>query len=78
MGRTKFYLRLTEPRKLNQPGIQPTFNQLKAFYRISVGASSMLVPINLVRLDERTKRLVLLIGETIEIQIRKHGAVTID
>ncbi len=38
----------------------------------------MLVPINLVRFDERTKRLVLLIGETIEIQIRKNGAVTID
>ncbi|WP_198287567.1 hypothetical protein [Rivularia sp. PCC 7116] len=58
--------------------MQPTFEQLKAFYRISVGASNMLVPINLVRLDERTKRLVLLIGETIEIQIRKNGAVTID
>ena len=38
----------------------------------------MFQPINLVRLDERTRRFVLLIGETIEVQIRENGVVTID
>lgn len=53
--------------------MEPTVQQLRTFYRLSVAASNMFQPINLVRMDERTKRLVLLIGETIEIEILENG-----
>ncbi|WP_442936060.1 DUF6888 family protein [Nostoc sp.] len=40
--------------------IEPTPEQLKSFYRMSVRMSNLLRPINLVRMDERTKRVVML------------------
>jgi hypothetical protein len=51
--------------------------QLRTLYRMSVGISNMLQPINLVRLDERTKRLIMLVGDTIEIEILPNGETLI-
>lgn len=53
--------------------MEQTEQQLRSFYQLSVAASNMFQPINLVRMDERTKRLVLLIGETIEVEILESG-----
>ncbi|MBN3946149.1 MAG: hypothetical protein HWQ38_06530 [Nostoc sp. NMS7] len=55
--------------------MQPTIEQLRSFYQMSVRMSNLLRPINLVRMDERTKRLVMLVGETIEIEIYPNGEV---
>ncbi|WP_099071834.1 DUF6888 family protein [Nostoc linckia] len=41
--------------------MEPTPEQLKSFYRMSVRMSNLLRPINLVRMDERTKRIVTLV-----------------
>jgi len=57
--------------------MEPTPEQLKAFYRRCVRASNLLQPINVVRLDERTKRIFVLIGETIEVEIFPNGEVII-
>ncbi|MDZ8257489.1 DUF6888 family protein [Nostoc sp. ChiQUE01b] len=43
--------------------MEPTLEQLRSFYRMSVRMSNLLRPINLVRIDERTKRIVMLVGE---------------
>jgi hypothetical protein len=55
--------------------MEPTPEQLKSFYRMSVRISNLLRPINLVRMDERTNRIVMLVGETIEIEIYPNGEV---
>ncbi|BAZ71071.1 hypothetical protein NIES4106_58680 (plasmid) [Fischerella sp. NIES-4106] len=47
--------------------------QLKELYRVCVMASNLLQPINLVRFDERIKRIFVLVGETIEIEIYPNG-----
>ncbi|MFN6445697.1 MAG: DUF6888 family protein [Nostoc sp. DedSLP05] len=52
-------------------------NQLRALYRRCVAASNLMQPINIVRLDERTKRIFLLIGDTIEVEIFPNGEVFI-
>lgn len=57
--------------------MEPTVPQLRTLYRMLVGMSNMLKPINLVRMDERTKRLVMLVGETIEIEILPNGEALI-
>ena len=57
--------------------MEPTVPQLRTLYRMLVGMSNMLMPINLVRMDERTKRLVMLVGETIEIEILENGEALI-
>ena len=48
---------------------EPTTEQLKAYWQMSVRASNLLQPINLVRLDERNERIVMLIADTIQIEI---------
>ncbi|WP_404800375.1 DUF6888 family protein [Amazonocrinis nigriterrae] len=53
--------------------MEPTTEQLRAFYSTCVRASNMLQPINVVRLDERTKRIYVLIGDTIQIEIYPNG-----
>lgn len=53
--------------------MEPTVPQLRTLYRMLVAMSNMLKPINLVRMDERTRRLVMLVGETIEIEILTNG-----
>ncbi|WP_410174616.1 DUF6888 family protein [Nostoc commune] len=45
--------------------MEPTIDQLKAFFRLSVRTSNLLRNIELVRFDQRTNRIVVLIGETI-------------
>jgi hypothetical protein len=57
--------------------MEPTVLQLRTLYRMLVGMTNMLQPINLVRMDERTKRLVMLVGETIEIEILINGEALI-
>ncbi|BDA74350.1 unknown protein [Calothrix sp. PCC 7716] len=57
--------------------MEPTVAQLRTLYRMLVGMSNMLRSINLVRMDERTKRLVMLVGETIEIEILSNGEALI-
>ncbi|WP_375472531.1 DUF6888 family protein [uncultured Nostoc sp.] len=56
--------------------LEPTSEQLGAYYRMSVRASNLLQSINVVRLDERTKRIYMLVGDTIQIEIYSNGEVT--
>lgn len=58
--------------------MQPTVEQLKALYQRSVMASNLLQPINLVRFDNRTNNIVMLIGETIQLEILENGEVVIE
>jgi hypothetical protein len=44
--------------------MEPTIDQLKAFFRLYVRVSNLLRNIELVRFDQRTNRIVVLIGET--------------
>ncbi|BAY96020.1 MULTISPECIES: DUF6888 family protein [unclassified Tolypothrix] len=53
--------------------MEPTIEQLKAFFRLCVRASNLLRNIELVRFDGRTNRIVVLIGETIEVEILSNG-----
>lgn len=57
--------------------MEPTVEQLKAYWRISVRASNLLQSINLVRLDERNSRIVMLVVDTIQIEILPNGEVLI-
>lgn len=50
-------------------GMEPTIEQLKAFFDFCVRASNLFRDIALVRFDERTSRIVILIGETIQVEI---------
>ncbi len=56
---------------------EPTTEQLKAYWQMSVRASNLLQPINLVRLDERNERIVMLIADTIQIEILPNGELII-
>ncbi|WP_334845868.1 DUF6888 family protein [Nostoc sp.] len=56
--------------------MESTSEQLGAYYRMSVRASNLLQSINVVRLDERTKRIYMLVGGTIQIEIYSNGEVT--
>ncbi|MFQ4146875.1 DUF6888 family protein [Chlorogloeopsis sp. ULAP02] len=58
--------------------MEPTPEQLKSFYQRSVRVSNLLLPINLVRFDSRTNRIVMLVGETIQIEILPNGKVIIE
>ncbi|MBW4617167.1 MAG: hypothetical protein KME21_28805 [Desmonostoc vinosum HA7617-LM4] len=53
--------------------MEPTIEQLRELYRVCVMASNLLQPINVVRFDERIKRIFVLVGETIEIEIYPNG-----
>ncbi|WP_375491115.1 DUF6888 family protein [uncultured Nostoc sp.] len=53
--------------------MEPTAEQLRELYRVCVMASNLLQPINLVHFDERIKRIFVLVGETIEIEIYPNG-----
>ncbi|GAA6614558.1 hypothetical protein NUACC26_003410 [Scytonema sp. NUACC26] len=41
-------------------------------------ASNLLKPMNVTRLDERTKRIFILVGQTIEIEIDIDGGMIYD
>jgi hypothetical protein len=51
----------------------PTTEQLKTFYSVCVRASNLLRTIELTRYDTRSQRIVVLIGETILIEILSNG-----
>lgn len=53
--------------------MEPTIDQLKAFFDFCVRASNLFRDIALVRYDERTGRIVILIGETIQVEILNNG-----
>jgi hypothetical protein len=53
--------------------MEPTIEQLKAFFDFCVRASNLLRDIVLVRYDERTNRIVILLGETIQVEILSNG-----
>ncbi|WP_431356853.1 DUF6888 family protein [Komarekiella delphini-convector] len=57
--------------------MEPTVKQLKAYWRMSVRASNLLQSINLVRLDERNDRIVMLVADTIQIEILSNGEILI-
>lgn len=57
--------------------MEPTPELLKAFYRRCVRASNLMQSVNVVRLDERTKRIFVLIGDTIEVEIFPNVSVII-
>lgn len=58
--------------------MNPTVEQLKTLYRVCVMASNLLRPINITRLDGRTNRIFILVGETIEIEIDVDGGMIYD
>ncbi len=47
--------------------MEPTIELLKAFYELCVRVSNLLQTIELTRYDTRTQRIVVLIGETIQV-----------
>ena len=53
--------------------MEPTIEQLKTFYILCVEISNLLQTVELTRYDVRTKRIVVLIGETIEVEILTNG-----
>ncbi|MBW4685239.1 MAG: hypothetical protein KME40_09100 [Komarekiella atlantica HA4396-MV6] len=57
--------------------MEPTPEQLRALYRRCVAANNLMQSINIVRMDERTKRIFVLIGDTIAVEIFPNGEVFI-
>lgn len=57
--------------------MEPTIEQLKAFFDFCVRSSNLLQNIELVRYDERNRRIAILIGNTIEVEILTSGEVLI-
>ena len=53
--------------------LEPTIEQLRTFYVLCVEVSNLLQTIELTRYDVRTNRIVVLIGETIEVEILSNG-----
>lgn len=51
----------------------PTTEQLRTFYSVCVRASNLLRTIELTRFDSRSQRIVVLIGETILVEILSNG-----
>ena len=55
--------------------MEPTIEQLNSFYRLCVRTSNLLKKVELTRFDTRTKRIVVLIGETIQVEILSNGEI---
>lgn len=53
--------------------MEPTIEQLRSFYILCVEVSNLFQTVELTRYDVRTKRIVVLIGETIEVEILTNG-----
>jgi hypothetical protein len=53
--------------------VYPTIEQMKAFYRLCVRVSNLLQTIELTRYDTRSQRIVVLIGESIQVEILSNG-----
>jgi hypothetical protein len=57
--------------------VHPTIEQLEAFYGLCVRTSNLLKTVELTRFDTRSQRIVVLIGETIEVEILSNGETLI-
>ncbi|MDZ8188380.1 MAG: hypothetical protein RMX96_26425 [Nostoc sp. ChiSLP02] len=57
--------------------MEPTAEQLKAFFDFCVRASELLQTIELTRYDKRNNRIAILVGQTIEVEILSSGEVLI-
>lgn len=55
--------------------VEPTIEQLKAFYNLCVRVSNLLRTVELTRYDTRSQRIVVLVGRTIEVEILSNGEV---
>jgi hypothetical protein len=55
--------------------MKPTVEQTMELFRVCQNLTQMYLPLNLVRLDERTGNVVILAGEEIVIVIDKIGNV---
>lgn len=55
--------------------MKPTVEQTMELFRVCQNLTQMYLPLNLVRLDERTGNVVILAGEEIVIVIDKTGNV---
>jgi hypothetical protein len=53
--------------------MEPTTEQLKAFYDLYVRVSNLPQTIELTRYDMRSQRIVVLIGQTIQVEILSNG-----
>jgi len=53
--------------------VEPTIEQIRSFYDLCVRMSNLLKTIELTRYDTRTGRIVVLIGETIQVEILSNG-----
>lgn len=53
--------------------MEPTIEQVRSFYDLCVRMSNLLKTIELTRYDMRTGRIVVLIGETIQVEILTNG-----
>jgi hypothetical protein len=58
--------------------MQPTPEQKDELFRLSYLLTNMYIPVNLVRLDQRTGRLIILAGDELEIIVTKQGKVVYD
>jgi hypothetical protein len=57
--------------------VQPTIEQIKAFYGLCVRTSNLLKTVELTRFDTRSQRIVVLIGETIQVEILSNGEILV-
>ncbi len=55
---------------------KPTREQLEQLYRLSYQLTKMLRPINLVTIDDRNGKLVILAGDEIDITVDRQGQVS--
>ncbi|WP_414620121.1 DUF6888 family protein [Calothrix sp. CCY 0018] len=53
--------------------VEPTIEQLRTFYILCLETSNLLKTVELTRYDRRTGRIVVLIGDTIEVEILTNG-----
>jgi hypothetical protein len=53
--------------------MEPIIEQLKAFYDLCVWVSNLLQTIELTRYDTRSQRIVVLVGQTIQVEILSNG-----
>ncbi|GAA6622424.1 DUF6888 family protein [Scytonema sp. NUACC26] len=58
--------------------MEPTPEQKDELFRLSYLLTNMYIPINLVRVDQRTGRLIILAGSELEIIVTKQGKVAYD
>jgi hypothetical protein len=57
--------------------VYPTIEQIKAFYGLCVRTSNLLKTVELTRFDTRSQRIVVLIRETIQVEILSNGEALI-